>query len=286
MIKFIEGNELNLEIEKLIKDADETLVLISPYIKLHNRLASALLTKKDNPNLLLTILFGKNEENLEKSMNKEDLEFFMQFPNVEILYNKHLHAKFYANDFRAILTSMNLYDYSQNNNIEAGILFESSFKDLLTGNDSVEYEAWDFFNTILDQSEVIFKKEPLFKKKGLLRSKTYKGSNIIINKVDDFFTNKNFKSITKEKISKKENTEEQHIGYCIRTGKKIPYNRAKPLSDEAYASWAKYKDGDYPEKYCHFSGEPSYGKTSYNRPILPKNWRKAMEYERKLKMNK
>ena len=34
-------------------------------------------------------------------------------------------------------------------------------------------------------------------------------------------------------------------------------------------------DIDYLEKYCHFSGEPSNGETSFNKPILKKNWKKA-----------
>ena len=34
---------------------------------------------------------------------------------------------------------------------------------------------------------------------------------------------------------------------------------------------------DLPEKFCHFSGEPSNGETSFNKPILHKNWKKAKE---------
>lgn len=36
-----------------------------------------------------------------------------------------------------------------------------------------------------------------------------------------------------------------------------------------------FKNPDFPEKYCHFSGEESNGETSVNRPILNKNWKKA-----------
>jgi phosphatidylserine/phosphatidylglycerophosphate/cardiolipin synthase-like enzyme len=71
-----------------------------------------------------------------------------------------------------------------------------------------------------------------------------------------------------------------NIGYCIRTGIKITFNIEKPLSAEAFKSWNKYGDEDYPEKYCHFSGEPSNGETSVNKPILKKNWKKAQELHR------
>ena len=49
------------------------------------------------------------------------------------------------------------------------------------------------------------------------------------------------------------------------------------MSYEAYKSWNKYGDVDYAEKYCHFSGESSDGKTSVSKPILKKNWKKAKE---------
>ena len=67
------------------------------------------------------------------------------------------------------------------------------------------------------------------------------------------------------------------VGFCIRTGVSIPFDIAKPLSKEAYKKWNEYGDENYPEKYCHFSGEPSNGETSVKQPILKKNWRKAKE---------
>ena len=45
MAKFIADNELNSEIEKLFDKAEKKLILISPFIKLHARLADALKTK-------------------------------------------------------------------------------------------------------------------------------------------------------------------------------------------------------------------------------------------------
>ena len=41
-------------------------------------------------------------------------------PNIEIAHRKNLHAKFYANEDGSIMTSMNLYAYSQDVNIETG----------------------------------------------------------------------------------------------------------------------------------------------------------------------
>jgi hypothetical protein len=67
------------------------------------------------------------------------------------------------------------------------------------------------------------------------------------------------------------------LGFCIRTGKKIPFNPDRPFSKEAFDNWSIYSNEDYPEKYCHFSGEESFGETTYDKPIMRKNWKKAKE---------
>jgi hypothetical protein len=87
--------------------------------------------------------------------------------------------------------------------------------------------------------------------------------------------------ISVEKASSRENNQNKaatklnkNRGYCIRTGMEIPFNVSKPLSEKAFESWNKYKDEEYPEKYCHFSGEESFGETCFIRPILKKNWQR------------
>ena len=82
MAKFLTGNELNSELEKLFEQAEEQIILISPYIKLHDRFASTLRTKKENSKLEIIIVFGKNEEDLSRSMKQEDFNFFKDFPNI------------------------------------------------------------------------------------------------------------------------------------------------------------------------------------------------------------
>jgi len=85
-------------------------------------------------------------------------------------------------------------------------------------------------------------------------------------------------AITKTEPQEKPATAKKVTGYCIRTGVEIPFNIDRPLSLKAYESWSKYEDEEYPEKYCHFSGEPSHGDTCFERPILKKNWNKAKEF--------
>lgn len=265
MAKFITGNGLNHELENIFENAQTQLLLISPYIKLHDRYISSLKAKMNDPELQIIIVFGKNEEDLTRSMKEEDFNFFKQFPNIEIRYEKRLHAKYYANENNAILTSMNLYSYSQDNNIEFGVMTKNS-------RNSLDAESWNYFNRVVDQAQLLYKREPVFESVMLGLSKKYIESVIEVDDLSAFFNEKDFTP-----SYKKRNSFKTSFGYCIRTKEKIEFNIQKPMSDQAFKSWAAFKNEDYPEKYCHFSGEVSNGETTYAKPILNKNWRKAKE---------
>ena len=71
---------------------------------------------------------------------------------------------------------------------------------------------------------------------------------------------------------------QQHYGYCIRTGVKIPFNPQLPMSTTAYEIWQRFENQHYPEFYCHFTGEDSFGQTSFGQPILKKNRMHAFTY--------
>lgn len=271
MAKFLTGDELNSEIGKIIDQADEQLIIVSPFIKLHDRTKDKLRLRIEDDKLEIILVFGKNEENLNKSLSVEDLAFLKTFSNIEIRYEKRLHAKYYANESSAILTSMNLYDFSQNNNIEFGILTKATlvgnFVDKVTG-DSLDQKAFDYFMSVVENSELYFKREPKYKSGWLGLSSDYANSEVIIDKFDTAFKSPtNYVDQRKSKIP----------GYCIRTGKTIKFNPKRPFTAEAYKEWAKFKNPDFKEKFCHFSGEPSNGDTNLLKPILKKNWTKAKE---------
>ena len=52
--------------------------------------------------------------------------------NCNVFFKKNLHAKCYANENSAIVTSLNLYNYSEMNNREFGVLLSKV-------NDSIAY---------------------------------------------------------------------------------------------------------------------------------------------------
>ena len=158
---------------------------------------------------------------------------------------------------------------------------ESSLKGSFTGENELDQSSWDYFRVVLEQSELLFEQKPVFEKKNLLSSRKYVKSEIEVDKLSDFFKNVSYKKVYKkkeQKVTKSEIlTKVDNSGFCIRTGNEIAFNVEKPMNYEAFKMWSKYKDADYSEKYCHFSGELSNGKTSVNKPILNKNWKKAKE---------
>lgn len=237
MAKFINTRKAVSEIEELIKNANERLILVSPYLKLSKDFKE-LLSYRNNKDRITTIIFGKQE------LNPDEMTFLQSLRFVILKYNESLHAKCYINDQKMIITSLNLYEFSMANNKEMGVLIDRNLA-----------EDVQLFEDAMREVEFIDTTSQRFD----LSTPKPKGSTIKI---------KEKKSVT---------TFTNQTGYCIRTGIKIPFDLERPLSYDAYQIWNQFGDPDYQEKYCHFSGESSNGETSVNKPILKKNWQKAKE---------
>lgn len=279
MAKFLTGPALTAALHNILEQAETELILISPYIKLHDSVRSALFSHKDKHELAITVVYGKNEDDVEKSMSKADMEFLASFPNIRILYEKRLHAKYYANETDALVTSMNLHSFSQNNNIEAGILTQLGLLSIIGGQDSnLDTQAIQTFRRVIEQAELIYEKVPEYEKVNLGLSKRYIRSVIQMNKVDEKLGFVVSRSKTATKPSRTpQSTGSKPSGYCIRTGTPIPFNPQRPMTEAAFKSWSKFSNPDYAEKFCHFSGEPSNGETTFAKPILRKYWLRAKE---------
>jgi hypothetical protein len=184
---------------------------------------------------------------------------------------------------------MNLYEFSQNTNIEFGILLKTNFlKDIvisIASDASLDSQAYSYFHhEVIPQAELLFCRKPHYDN-GIVGSgigKKYQGSVEITNSLNKVFSN----NAPQEKLARatpyvpKQTVapaSARLTGFCIRTRVPIPFNPKHPLSDNAYTSWKKFSNPDYEEKFCHFSGEASNGDTTFSKPILRKNWNKAKE---------
>ena len=111
MARFLNTRKAVSEIEDLIRDADQRLILISPYLKLSKDFKE-LLTYRNSKDKVTTVIFGKQE------LNPNEMKFLQGLRFVILKYNQNLHAKCYLNDNKMIITSLNLYEFSMNNNKE------------------------------------------------------------------------------------------------------------------------------------------------------------------------
>jgi len=281
MAKFLKGNALNAAIEKIFDDCEKELIIVSPFIKLHGRFINSLKAKKHLDKLEIKILFGKNEKDISKSFNKEDFDFLKDFPNIQISYNEHLHAKYYSNENHAVLSSMNLYGYSQDNNIEFGILTDPSIVGNITSTitgTNLDDEALVYFKQVIKDSDLLYERRPNYESKFAGFQKNYIDSTTVKDDLSDRLeVKRNRKKGNFVKKESKEKVVPNAVGFCIRTGEEIEFNPEKPMSNKAFKMWNKYGDMDYEEKYCHYTGESSNGETSFAKPILRKNWKKAMK---------
>ncbi len=117
MAKFLDTQAISNELMKLIKDAKEKIVLISYSFKVNPQIQERLKTKSKMSTLSeIVIVYGKTE------LKPAELLWIKEIQDLKIYEKSNLHAKCYLNEDRAIICSMNLYDYSQQNNIEMGIL--------------------------------------------------------------------------------------------------------------------------------------------------------------------
>ena len=285
MNKFITGKELEDAVYNIIWDARDTLLIVSPFIKLGDYFIKLFEKHINNYEVHLLLVFGKNEGHADRSMGKADFDFFKKFPNVSIIYVPNLHAKYYGNETKGVITSINLYDYSFQNNIEFGVYSETTLLGSLSS--SSDQQAWEKCREIADNGEPVFIKRPVFKKKllsAITGGKNYLSSETLLDNANAYYTINAKKPIISKRLADypeeidfdqkndirptREEVEKVATGYCIRTRVEIPFNIHKPYCAEAYRSWAEWNNYDYKEKYCHKTGQPSYGKTSMRKPIL------------------
>ncbi len=193
MAKFLTTNAGIYHLEEIILSAKNNIFLFSPYLCFSKTLFERL-KDSDSRNLKITIVYGKSEL---KPVEKRKL---FSLNNLKLYYFENLHAKCYFNESSMIITSMNIYAFSEKNNREMGILLDCK-QDLKAFT-----HAYQEATSILKNSSIV------------------------------------------ELV-------EQNFSYCIRCATILPLNIAKPLCLKCYRQWAKFKNPNYIEKYCHGCGD-------------------------------
>lgn len=231
MAEFLTTSKSLSAIEDLISQAKDIVVLISPYVQIPERLFRKL-KDASAKGVEITLVYGKKEE-LQPGV-KEQLA---RLDNVTVRFRKTLHAKCFFNEEQMVITSMNLYDFSEKND-EMGILL--SIKE----DENLFKAAREEANSIVNSGDKVKIKESSIEK--------------FVKDVKPFA--EGFKSLT-DTVGLTEPK-----GHCISCGKPGEFNTDKPLCKNCYPKWrSKHKDPNFLGEYCHKCGNQI--KTTMARPL-------------------
>ncbi|MFN2508372.1 MAG: phospholipase D family protein [Chthoniobacterales bacterium] len=116
MAEFLDTTAISYRIERLLKTAEQRIVLISPYLKLRPRVRE-LVEDAVRRGVAVHVVYGKKE-------GCEGADQLRDVAGVQVTFCRNVHAKCYINEQMGIITSLNLYDFSEAKNQEMGILFD------------------------------------------------------------------------------------------------------------------------------------------------------------------
>lgn len=245
MASFLTTSGTSYHIERIMIDAKKELVLISPYLKLSTTFFERLqdATKKG---ILVKIIYGKDELKPQEEKQIKALE------NIELYFSKNLHAKCYFNESEMVITSMNMYEFSEKNNREMGV-------HITMEQDKLVYEnAVDEARSIQNNSEI-----------------RHKSGNLQTPNKSNQPTNNSFPFKTKG------NPGFINMGGCIRCGETLPFNPFQPMCSKCFKTWSQFGNVDYIVHFCHKCNEEA--DTSISKPLCPDCF-SGMPWETKQKL--
>jgi phosphatidylserine/phosphatidylglycerophosphate/cardiolipin synthase-like enzyme len=120
MAKILNRKQIVFQIKQMFYEASEYIYLICPYIDLQsdNYLTPAI-EHANNKGIKISLVYSKGRE------KRDGIEKLKKYDNIKFCYIAGLHMKVYLSDKAAIISSMNLHDFSIKNNLECGILINN-----------------------------------------------------------------------------------------------------------------------------------------------------------------
>ncbi len=234
MVKFLTTTGVNYQLEQLIKSAGDKLYLVSPYLKVNNILRREL-ADIDIKKIDLRIVYGKAE------LQSEESTWLNSLASLRLSYCKDLHAKCFMNESAAILTSMNLYEFSQVNNLEMGVLVTRD------QDPDIYQEIAEYVMQLIRMSEE---------------------QRVTVEKV----TKPDRKKSSTSGATKKTASDKPTTGFCIRCATEIKANPLRPYCRDCYEVWSQYANPDYEDKHCHLCGKENL--STLNKPTCYSCYRK------------
>lgn len=243
MAEFLATEGVSHALAEIVKRAQERLVLISPYLKVNPRIKE-FIEDKNRLKIDIRIIYGKEDP------PPEEIAWLKSMTSVRTSFCRNLHAKCYLNENEALLTSMNLYEFSQVNNYEMGILVYR------------EQEP-DLYKEILEESRQIERnsvENPLMATMGYVAEKPLTKYSVL----------------DPTRGNARPDPPNPKAGFCIRCKVAMPTNPTRSYCKPCYTIWNKFQNKDYPENHCHACGKKH--RTSFRKPLCRECFKKYPEF--------
>ena len=208
MAEFLTTSGTSFNLENIILEAKTKLILVSPYLQISKTFYERL-KDASNRNVAIKIIYGKND--LKETEKKQIAEL----DNLELFFFENLHAKCYFNENKMIITSMNMYQFSEKNNREMGVLISRKLDTAL-----FEKAVNETLSIIKSAEKVELIKKVIYKEKTEQKSRT------------------NYKK-----------------AFCIRCNEKVRTDIEKPFCNDCYNEWNRFRNPEYIENFCHYCGD-------------------------------
>ena len=240
MAEFLRNNDISASLDNIINSTrGGSLLLISPYLKFSRRIKEALMDQVQAYRSHVDVVYGKHDLRPEEYKWLADNE-------IKTYYREPLHAKCYINESHALITSMNLYEFSQQNNDEMGILVSAK-------------DDHDLYEKIKENAYLIRRQSEQVK--------------LEVTRVDD--DDDDLPADQPDapvRVRSESQTTLPETGFCLRCGTEIPCDPERPYCDSHYRSWARFKNESYEENHCHTCGADHA--TSMAKPLCLSCFRK------------
>ena len=243
--RFYFDDEVRDQIFRLIRGAEASLYLVSPYNK-HPQQLRELLKEAIEREVHVTMLYRDEKDQREGVTYIEHL-------GAKVLPVEWLHSKIYMNESTALASSMNLLDSSFNNSSEFCIRIDK------TNNGPLYDQLAKYVKQIQLRAE---RRNP---------SATPEKSTPAKASAPKPVPAKAAAKSAPPPRSAPKSAAASATGHCIRCGVGIPRNPEKPLCVNHYKIWNRYQEPDYEENYCHLCGEEH--DTSMDKPLCRRCWR-------------
>lgn len=221
----------------MIDKAEKWLVFISPYLRT-NKVLRQHLDLKFEKNFSAWLIYGKSE------LNTGEDKWWKNHTSVHMGYLENLHAKCYLSEQEAIVTSLNLYDFSQQNNNEMGIVLSKQSYYMLY--EQVLRYAGKLIAFSKASSEAKQKWSIIVSSvSASVDMKQSSNSNQGVRKSSDIWSALSQSPAT---------TKKRWVAYCIRCRKEVEPDDQFPYCQADRASWLEWQRENYKENFCHACG--------------------------------